>query len=238
MKDVTALALVDRYPIAKQTPEAAAALMKANLGGINLGANDLEKVGVPHGGQIAFTVPTMKGDKTAEYVEGIIVAHRNPRAKYDKPFDPRETEKAPPSCASADGIRGNGIPGGLCQSCPDGGFTDGMLPKCAAKLELYLLMEGRNLPVRVSLPATSLAIFKKFFVRLTSGGSAFYSVVVRLESRADKSRGGYACTRIEPRVIDEVPADILPTIEAFSQRFEAILAGPAPQAEDVEVDEE
>lgn len=173
-------------------------IIEENFGEEGFQTRDLERITIPAQGGKHWIVP----DETpSEVLEGIVVAKQKTRSFWIKdPDDPDHEEGAPPDCASADGILGNGLfgPGsegnrsGLCDGCPMNawGSGKGKGKACKEQMQLFMLREGSILPTQVTLAPTSLEGWRKYMMRLANKSLPFYGVVTRLGLAQDKGPVG------------------------------------------------
>lgn len=172
------------------------ALME-NLGGAELTPFDLDRIGIPAGGGLAWTVPTLEGETSSPEVLGIIVGIQNARAYWATPFG-SGTGDMPPDCTSADAVHGVGNPGGECKECPFALFgSDTRQRGQACKLiqRHFVLRAGDNLPVTINLPPGSLKGARKYLLRLVSAGHKASAVVTRYTLEKYKNQDGIVYSR-------------------------------------------
>lgn len=182
---------VSDYAMVKMGPEKLTAIMKQNMGPSGVSDRDLDSITMPSGGGTHWSVPGLEGDEPAKEIVGVVVAFRDGRVYWKEALD--VAGALPPDCSSEDGIKGIGSPGGECESCPMAQFGSAIKGKgqaCNSKRKLFVVRPNTFVPIIVSLPPTSLAPARKFFLRLASEGLAFYSVVVRIGLEEDKNADG------------------------------------------------
>ena len=161
-----------------------------NLGGAGLSPFDLDKVKIPSGGGLTWTVSTLEGEEETKELLGIVVHVQNARAYWKDAFGGGST---PPDCVSDDAVTGHGNPGGACANCPYAQFgSDSRQRGQACKLiqRMFLLRPGDNLPLVVNLPPGSLKNAKKYLLRLVSAGQKASGVVTRITLEKDKNADG------------------------------------------------
>lgn len=159
------------FAVLRMSQTDAQELLQDALGGEALGFGDLDRIKVPSGGGAAWEVPSLEGDVSMRSIEGVIV-HKAPRRAYwpysveDKPDDADGT----PDCQSNDGIMGVGDPGGECASCPfnewGSDIKGGPGKACKETRQLFVLTKNDLLPIVLTVPPTSLANVKAYFLRL------------------------------------------------------------------------
>ena len=181
-------------------PEEANMIIQENLEG--MGDMKFDKINMPSGGGIAFTVVDESGKETPlTDLKGVIL-HKKPfRAWYIKAFDEKsEEDTGRPDCFSEDNIHGSGceeagIPEGqLCKTCPKNQWGSdrhgGKGKDCAEKIRLHILMEENAFPKFIDLPPTSIGNFKDYVKRLANKLNPFYGVVTTTGLAVDKNTGG------------------------------------------------
>lgn len=222
----------EKYAILKQDISALPAILEANIGaGQAINEFDMDRVGIPGGGGLAWSVPDLNGEPEAvPELVGVILLHGDRRAYWKIGFD-ESGGGTPPDCSSMDGrtgigyIRGeekeNGEPKTrACKTCPmaqwgSGDFDDKgqPLPKnkcsngqaCTQRKVVFLLRQGDVLPLIVDLAPTSIKAFTQFMLRLTSKGIPCYGAVVGLKLRNENSNTGIKYSVVSPRLISTLP---------------------------------
>ena len=137
---------VAKYAALATTPEEVLAIVQQNIGNDQITAQDLDRVTLPLGGATNWQIPTLDGEESFQYIDGIIVHHSPPRAYWETSLDEGEGS-GPPDCSSEDSQWGVGTPGGYCFTCPFGqwGSADkGQGKACKEKRLLYILRALRN----------------------------------------------------------------------------------------------
>lgn len=214
------------YPVLAQPPDEVRHLVQANLGDGGLRAFDLDRIKIPAGGGLSWTVPTLSGEESVAKLEGIIIHQRNPRAYWATRFED-SGGGSPPDCSSEDGIRGSGNPGGSCERCPLAQWNSdprgGKGQACKAMKLLFFLRPGNLLPDVISLPPTSIQPIRKFLLRLTSQQLPFWSAVVRLELERAKSGNGIAYSKVKPSVVRKLDAAEAAAVGSFAASIRASL---------------
>lgn len=194
-----------------------AEVLRENFGGDHISPTDFDRIRIPAGGGLSFTVPDLEGDVEVRDFSGIIVHVKRPRVYWEKEFSGEGTL---PDCSSEDGIIGVGTPGGACDLCPLnqwGSATKGGSGKaCKEQRLLFVLREGALLPVVVTLPPSSLGPLKKYLLRLSGQGIFSYGVVTKFSLERDKSETGIAYSKAVFAVADRLSADQVQQIKAYA----------------------
>jgi hypothetical protein len=164
----------------------------ANVGDAGLSAGDFERIKVPAGGGIAWSVQGLDGEEMIKELSGIIIAWRDTRAYWSLSMEESDGSM-PPDCYSMDARTGTGKPGGDCHKCPLAQF--GSDPKgegqaCKLIRQLFLIREDNLLPEIVNLPPSSVKPARQYFLRLASKGVPCYSVITKLALEKTKNGQG------------------------------------------------
>ena len=182
--------------------------IRENIGNDRITDRDLDRITIPLGGGINWTVPTLEGEDSAKTLDGIIVHWTAPRAYWATGLE--AGGNAPPDCSSHNGEMGYGQPGGECFSCPlnQWGSAEGGSGKaCKEKRMLFLLRSTDLLPIVIQAPSTSIQPVKKYLLRLASQGLPYWSVVTRLSLEKGSNSTGIAFSRIAPKSSGPVPEE-------------------------------
>ena len=172
-------------------------MLRNNLGQGGLNPVSLERVTIPAGSGLSFTLPTLEGEEDLRSFEAVILLHTAQRNSWSKPYTGEDTL---PDCSSADGITGVGDPGGECYSCPLnawGSHSSGTSAKAYKETcTLYLLRPGELLPITVSVPPSSLRVFAPYMQRLSRAALRYSAVRTRFALERTKSGGGIEYARL------------------------------------------
>lgn len=222
-KSTEAIATREEFAVLKQDPSAIASAIHENLGGEEIGPGDLDRIKIPSGGGTSWTVPTLAGDEDVKEFAGVIVGFKTVRSFWEKEFS---GESNPPDCFSDDGATGNGAPGGTCARCPLNTWGSGKANEkaCKERRLVFILRPGDFLPVVVSLPPASIAPFKKYLMRLSSQGVAYYSAVTRFALERDKNSGGIVFSKVEIALSHLLEANQVESIKAYAETIRPMLA--------------
>ncbi len=220
---------VARYPVFTSGVDAFMNVVEANLKGEILSSHDLERIRLPTGGNLNWSLPSIDGEVPAKTFEAVILHHQCNRAFWKTGI---ENGSKAPDCSSVDGDTGNGDPGGLCEECPHSkyGSDKGKSRRQAcrqAKL-IYLLCPESYLPTVLVLPPSSLKPFKKFVLRLSASNIAATGIVVSfgLEKTTNRSKIAYSLATFsvaatlndEEKAVIDTYADRLRRQGSFDQR--------------------
>jgi len=172
-------------------------MLRDNLGQGGLNPTALERVTIPAGGGLSFTLPTLEGEEDLRSFEAVILLHTAQRNFWSKPYTGEDTL---PDCSSVDGITGVGDPGGECHFCvlnAWGSHPSGTSAKaCKETRTLYLLRPGELLPITLSVPPSSLGTFAHYVQRLSRAALRYSAVRTRFALERTKSGGGIEYARL------------------------------------------
>ncbi|MEG0282304.1 MAG: hypothetical protein RR662_03930 [Clostridia bacterium] len=173
------------------------------LEGLNI---SLDAVKIPAGGVTAFEVPGDNPDEPEMEKElvGIIVDHYHANAYYEKAYDGNVVM---PTCSSFDGKQGTGNPGGACKTCPFnqyGSVENGQGKACKNMHRLYILREGEMLPIRLTLPPTSIKSFSDFLVkRVMAKGNNLTDVITKITLKKVKNAAGIEYAQAQFTIVNK-----------------------------------
>lgn len=130
-----------------------------------LGTIPYDRVKIPSGGGLSFEVPGETEDEpevTQELV-GVIIYHHPVNAYWRDKFSGANEA---PDCASSDGKTGVDRETGECKNCktcPLNQFAeDGSGKPCKNTHRIYLLREGKPIPIILTVPPTSLKYVRDY----------------------------------------------------------------------------
>lgn len=210
-------------------------LINENLGG-QFSIFDLDIVKVPAAGGIAWEIPTMEGTESSKDVTGVIIGKKRVRAYFDKPFD---GSSEPPACSSNDGEIGIGDPcnSGMagrhsCETCPMNQWGTDPNPQgsgkgkaCSEKLMLFILRKDELLPTVLVVPPTSLKPLRKYMLRLSGKGKAFYTVETTFSLAKTKNATGIAYSEVVPTMSRELSPQEAEVMKTYYTGFGELLEG-------------
>lgn len=237
-----AVATAEQYPVLIPGGEEAQQMQEVlseNFGDGGVGVFDLDAIKIPSGGGIAWEVPTLDGIDSTQEIEGIIVAWGSPRSFWFKSLDDSgEDGGTPPDCASDDGQLGFGAfgvgseahPTGECETCPMNQWESdpkgGKGKACKESRLLFFLMEGRTLPLTVSLAPTSIQPLRKYFLRLAGNGTPYYGVTTKLKLRKEQGEGSIKYSVAEPAMGVRLSPEMRAEAKAFGRRITQAFVQP------------
>jgi hypothetical protein len=214
-----------------------AEIMAENMGDDGLSPFDLDRVKMPSGGGIAWEVPTADGPEPMKSITGVVVAWMVGRSWWERDLDdPEAGDNTPPDCAARDGKIGIGRygtgseenPTGECDTCPMNQWESavkGSGKACKEQRLLYLLLPGNALPIVVALAPTSIAPWRKYVMRLTSEGIAYYSIETTLGLEKVKGNGTPDYAVVVPQRGNRLDAETAATAKAYGASLKSSFAG-------------
>ncbi len=210
------------YSIFHSDNESLKESIQVNHGPEGINVYDLEKVEVDGS---TWVMSTLEGLQETKEIQGIIIFQKHTRSYWEKSLDDGGEEVAP-DCYSDNAEIGHGNPGGSCYTCP---FAEwGSDPKggkgqaCQKKLILFLIMKEDFLPVVVSIPPTSLKYMKKYLMKLSSKGIAYYSIITAFTLQKEKSNGK-EFSLVIPRMAEKLTDQQKSKVQAFHDYLKPVL---------------
>ena len=216
-------------------------IIEANVGD-NLSQFDLDRIMMPAGGGLAWTVPSLTGDEeSVKALEGIIVHWKEPRAYWRSSFE-ESGAGTPPDCTSDDSVIGRGMfgpgsehnPSGECAECPMSQYGskpgDSNGQACKQMRVLFMVQPESLLPQAVMLPPTSIKPMKRYFLRLASRAMPFYGVVTRLELERATSQGGIKYSVVKPSVVSQLDPEAASRIRHYGDGLKSVLDSQVMEA--------
>ncbi len=214
--------------------QAAAALIKENMGNQQLGPNDLSRVKIPPAGGLVWELPSIGEPEMVKEFQGILLGHRLTRVYWEKEYT---GERVPPDCVSVNNLVGRGRPGGECANCPmsqwDSDPKGGGGQACKQVQVLFILKPGDLLPIIVPLPPTSVGPFKKFLTLMTMQGYPYYSCVLNFRLQSAQNKGGIKYSVIAPTIDAKLPPESLAQVKEFIGNFQEAFNKVTVEATDV-----
>lgn len=239
-----ALAIVDAPFSALSIPqEEVAAMINDDLEG-ELGEFDIDRIKIPSGGNMAFSVPSLDGTPDfLKEIQGVIIYKKSVRAYWEKSLD--DGGASAPDCSSNNNVFGVGAPGGTCKKCPFAQFgsavnKDGSVGKgqaCKLMMLVFILCEDGFLPKIVVCPPTSVAPMRKYFVRLLDKGIRTTSVITNLSLVEDKNDKQIKYSKISPSIVGKLNEETLEKVSSYAATMKSVLETEGLGKEDYSDDE-
>ena len=184
-----------RFIIFKTPLEKIREAIAANMGDTGVSATDFERIKIPAGGGLEFTIRTLTGEKSVKELIGIVVASRETRAFWSVPLE-QSDGSMPPDCHSLDGWAGVGRPGGDCRKCEFARFGSSANggPACKRTRELFFLFEDDSVPRIICLPQMSIPRAEQYLAHLAFKAIPCYEMVtsIGLEKATNKRNIPYS----------------------------------------------
>jgi hypothetical protein len=208
--------------------------IKENIGNDRITDRDLDRIVVPLGGGLNWTVPTLEGEDSEKSLDGIIVHWTAPRAYWATGME--VGGNTPPDCSSHDGDVGYGNPGGDCFICPLNQWASaegGGGKACKEKRMLFLLRASDLLPIVIQAPSTSIQPIKKYLLRLASQGLPYWSVLTSLSLEKGSNSAGIAFSRIAPKSAGPIPEEQRGILAEYVQAIKPIIGNTGIDRDEV-----
>lgn len=190
---------------AESTPAELVETLQETLGG-KLRPYDLQRIVWPSGKATTWEIPTVGGEtEPAKEIVAVPILTTVSRQFWEqKSVGPDTT---PPVCKSDDGEHGEATERarqrgatGDCRTCPLAQWgPNNTPPACKERRELYLLMEGQYFPMVLSVPPSSVKVWRDFVKPLSFQGIAPWAAVVRFKLTTATNPNGdpYALLKLE-----------------------------------------
>lgn len=229
---------VGDYAAMQKDPAAFIEAVRENLGGRQLGPQDLDRIKTPSSGTQAFVVPSIHGEQMMQSISGVIVGFRNVRRYWKASLD--ETGGGtPPDCRSEDAIWGYGDPGDTlraagktCQECPNAQWGSGERNSqaCQQRRLLFVLREKGLLPVVIDLAPTSVEASIKYVTGLLSEGETVSSVIttISLDKKTGEGVPDYSVATFT--VAEVLEGDVRGRVQAYAEQLKPVFARVAQEA--------
>ena len=198
-------------------------LLAEELDGLNL---SFDRIKIPAGGGLSYEVPGDDPDSpdSVKEFKAVILHHHPINCYYEEEYTGGNN---PPDCGSMDGHIGIDAETGevkSCADCPFNKFGSGKngAKACKQKRRIYLLREGEQLPIILSLPTGSLSEFSKYVMRLLSKGKKTNSVVTKFTLKKAQNSGGINYSQAVFALDRELTAEELAAITPMSEQVKAM----------------
>lgn len=176
---------------------------------------DLQRIKMPTGGNLAWSVPTASGDEPMKSFDGIILDWRETRVFWEGTID-KTGGGQPPDCQAEDGAHGSGRYGigsdenrsGLCKTCPMsqwGSKEGGRGQACRSVRQVAILRPGELLPTLLLLSPASLRPFRQYVLSLASKSLSPFQAVTSFGLVKAQSGGGVPYAQVAPKLASLIP---------------------------------
>ncbi len=222
-------------------------LISDNLGGRTLDPSLLERITLPSGGGLSFTLPTLEGEEDLRSFDAVMLYYTTQRTYWSSPFT---GEDKLPDCSSMDGVTGVGNPGGACHECHYSLWHSHVLDKaapngpvrpsgsnakaCKETRTVFLLRPGELLPLALSVPPSSLTPFGQYVQRLSRGRLRYSAVLTRFSLLRVKNDSGIEYARLHLAVADYLDDAEAHWMGEYGALLRGVLEAQGPTLETVE----
>lgn len=171
------------------------------------------KAKIGAGGTKVFTITNGSRDIVMEKLQGVIIAHHKSYALFKAAEGEDENMNTPPICSSTDGIVGVVRETGECrdcETCPHNIFgTDGNGKECKNMHRLYILVEGCPVPVTLSLPPTSLELWRNYAIMdVAAAGLDMSEVITEFGLTNEKNAAGQIYSIVNFKIVGKVNQEV------------------------------
>lgn len=196
------------------------------LDGEEFGVFDFPEVSVPSGGSTTWVVPTTEGETETKVLDCILLDIQRVRQFYPGEFT---GESVPPQCASPDGHRGIGDPGGECATCPHAqwGSAANNSQACSERRHVLLLLPGSVLPYFLNTPPSSIKALKRYTLQVAGSGGAFFSVRTKIALEKTKNATGIDYSQCVFSAGEPLDEATLASVVGMREALKGILAQAA-----------
>ncbi len=234
-------------------------LLKDNLGSGGLSPFDLDRVKIPGGGSLMWTIPSIDGETESKELFGIIAAWADKRSFWAKSMD-ESGGGSPPDCSSEDGEVGFGYPIGHpdldeselehrfnndgsehlsggpfeCMRCPLSQFGSGkgQAQACKSMKFVFLISPERLLPMLLSVPPSSLRAFRQYMLQLASSGARYNNVVTKFT--LEKEQKPVLHSRLVASKASSIDPALIPQIDEYTRALKPLISRIGTQRMDYE----
>ena len=178
-----------------------------------VGGRPTLKAKVGAGGVKVFTLTNGSKDIVMEKFQGVIIAHHKSNALFVTDDENAENMNTPPICSSVDGITGVVHETGECkdcENCPHNVFgTSGKGKACKNMHRLFILVEGSPIPVTLSLPPTSLELWRNYaLMDVAAAGLDMSEVVTEFSLTNEVNSTGQKYSIVNFRLVGKVNEEV------------------------------
>lgn len=196
----------------------------------------LPQISILHAGALLFKMPPDEtGDeKRVESFTGIIIDQHPCNAYWEQSFQETGGGKTP-DCASLDGRFGimDGGDTRECAVCPFNQFgtakddrgNESAGKACKNMKRLHIMMEGHDLPRRLTIPPSSIKETDTFLSTLRDQRIPMTSAKVRFKLTEATSGGGIEYSQIRFEYLGQIPVRVYLKLKDFLRLFKAQIRG-------------
>lgn len=229
----TAIAVIDNFQLPAMSDEMGQALAE-EMDGLQL---TFPRVKIPSGGGLAFEVPgnDPENPDTEKELVGVIVDHHPVNGYWPEKYSGGNT---PPECSSLDGKVGINDKGNrqACNSCPNntwGSDEEGHGKACKNMHRVYILRQGENLPLLLTLPPTSLKNISDYLgLRIVTKGMRSYGVVTKVTLKKAQNTGGINYSQAVFALAGKLPPEQVHEMAEYAQGIKVLTRQLAVNADE------
>jgi hypothetical protein len=225
----TALAAYDSSAFAVIAQEDSCAMLADAFQQLQIGQFNLHKLKCPSGGGTAWEVSTLAGPEAVQDLKVVLALTKgNQRAWNATPYE-ESGGGSPPDCSSTDGVTGYGnntldaeAERGehKCAQCHWAQFGSsrgqGAGQDCRQTATILVFQENSIMPMRLSVPPTSLGNLQQYFMDLLGAARRPAAVVTSLTLEKAKSEGGTLYSKIVFRHAGDLSKEAAEKIKAVT----------------------
>lgn len=215
------------------------------------------KAKIGGGGTKVFTMTFGNRDIVMEKFQGVIVSHHKSNALFKTEGDETENMNTPPICSSVDGMNGVVLETGECRNCETcphnifGTAEKGKGKACKNMHRLYILVEGSPIPVTLSIPPTSLELWRNYaLMDIAASGLDICEVVTEFSLTNEVNESGIKYSIVNFKCVGKVNDEVkefcvnmgsaiedTPRLAIAADEYNREPAGVLQQADDEDVTE-
>lgn len=240
----TGLKVYEPSEFAALSPNSDIALaMRENMEGETFSEMDLIRVKIPTGGSTVWNIEGVSGIEATEAIEGvcvfkaykgllwpqlesngedkpILVSYDLRTAKLNVPIDDVPEEMMEQLIACELPGHANVYDWTKLPYTQFGTGKNGVGKFAKEHLVLFILRKNEGLPLYIQVGSGSLAVMKKFFIRMQN--VPYYRAVVSLSLKAGKSTGGQTYAQMAPRLIGTLSPEVGAVVKSqYTDRLKA-----------------
>jgi len=212
---------------AEATPPELLETLQETLGG-RLRPYDLQRIVWPSGKATTWEIPQAGGDTMpVKEIIALPILTTVSRQFWEKKSSGPDT--TPPVCKSDDGERGHPTERGRelgatgdCRTCPLAQWgANNTPPACKERRELFILREGDMFPMVLSIPPSSLKVWKEYVRPLGFQGLPHWMAITRFKLQTATNPNGDPYAQLKLEFVGKVDPN---QKEVLKQYREALMA--------------
>ena len=180
------------------------------------------KVGA--GGIKVFTISNGNRDIVIEKFKGVIVTNHSCNALFPPKTDDDKAMNTPPICSSIDGETGIVLETGECRKCSDCPHnvfgTAGKGKACKNMHRLYILTEDIPIPITLTLPPTSLELWRNYAIMDVAAAGLDLNEVITEFTLSNAESNGNKYSIVNFKLIGKVNTEVKDFCEVLSTNIE------------------